>query len=100
MFETKLSANEVDTITDYKVKDDSILLDLSIFKKVGKANTVLKAGAFTTGKAARDSSDRIIYDKETGALYYDPDGTGSKAAVQFAKVAAGLAMTHKEFLIL
>ncbi|MCG7394483.1 hypothetical protein MHY87_16385 [Microvirga sp. ACRRW] len=100
VFETKLSSKEVDTITDYRVSDDAILLDLSIFTKVGKTNTVLKSSAFTIGTAAKDSSDRIIYNKDTGALYYDPDGTGAKAAVQFAKIAAGLAMTHKEFLIL
>ena len=32
-------------------------------------------------------------------LYYDPDGTGSKAAQQFAMLDKNLKMTYKDFLI-
>ena len=43
---------------------------------------------------AHDSSDRIIYQQTTGALFYDPDGDGAVAAVKFAQLVAGLAMTQ------
>jgi Ca2+-binding RTX toxin-like protein len=55
----------------------------------------LKATFFSAGTAAHDADDRIIYNKATGALYYDSDGTGAHAQVLFAVIAnhahAGLA---------
>ena len=65
-----------------------------IFSKVG-GNGALKSGAFysnTTGKA-HDASDRVIYDKDSGVLYYDADGTGAKAGVAFATIGKNLKMT-------
>ena len=44
----------------------------------------LSADAFRLGTAALDADDRILYDAATGALFYDRDGTGAAAAVQFA----------------
>ena len=46
-----------------------------------------------------EHTDRIIYDSSTGALSYDPDGTGSAAAVQFAELSPDLALTYRDFLI-
>jgi Ca2+-binding RTX toxin-like protein len=93
-FGDKLSKRtNVDKITDFKHKSDKIALSkyghddagtkFSIFAKAGKAGA-LKKSAFYEGAKAHDKDDRIIYDKKTGALYYDPDGTGKEAKVQFA----------------
>jgi serralysin len=51
------------------------------------------------GTGAHDSNDRIICNSANGSLLYDADGTGAQAAVTFAKVAAGLAMTANDFEI-
>ena len=59
----------------------------------------MSSSAFYVGAAAHDSTDRIIYDSNTGALSYDPDGTGSAAAVQFAELEPGLALTYRDFQI-
>ena len=61
---------------------------------------VLAAGAFRTGAAAADADDRIIYNSATGALMFDADGNGAGAAIQFATLATGLAMTNAEFLVI
>jgi Ca2+-binding RTX toxin-like protein len=69
--------------------------------KVG-ANGTLKSSAFwtnTTGKA-HDKDDRIIYDKDSGVLYYDADGSGKGAAVVFVTIAKKLAMTNKDFYVI
>ena len=47
-----------------------------MFKKLDKKG-VLKSAEFYQGTKAHDTSDNLIYNKKTGALYYDADGTGS-----------------------
>ena len=102
VFDTKPSKSKnVDAIKDFRVADDFILFDNSVYTKVG-SDGALKKGAFwanNTGKA-HDATDRVIYDKDSGALYYDPDGTGKAAAVQFATITKNLGLTYKEFGIL
>ena len=60
----------------------------------------LKADMFWTGKAAHDSSDRIIYDKATGALYYDADGTGRSAQVKIATLTKNQKVTVSDFFVI
>ena len=71
---------------------NSIYLDNAVFRKLGSGTLprpkTLTQDAFHIGKRAGDAEDRIIYDKGTGYLYYDPDGTGSAAQVRFAKLAS------------
>jgi Ca2+-binding RTX toxin-like protein len=97
LFNTALNAaTNVDVITDFNVADDTILLDAGIFNAVG---TSVEAGEFVVGTAAQDANDRIIYDNQTGDLLFDRDGVGGAAAIQFAEVAPGLALTNLDFLI-
>jgi Ca2+-binding RTX toxin-like protein len=101
VFDTKPNASNVDTIDDFSVKDDMIVLDHLIYRNIGTAGS-RSSELFrvnTTGKAG-DGSDRIIYNSKTGALNYDPDGTGSKVAVQIAVLDAGLKLTIADFDII
>lgn len=98
VFSTALGGGNIDTIGDFSVVDDTIELRHVIFTAAGNVG-VLDAGAFVTGSAAADADDRIIYDSTTGALYYDDDGTGGDAAVQFATLSTGLSLTHDDFFI-
>jgi Ca2+-binding RTX toxin-like protein len=47
----------------------------------------LKADAFHRGKVAADAEDRVIYDRATGGLFYDADGTGAARPIKFAVIA-------------
>jgi Ca2+-binding RTX toxin-like protein len=99
VFDTKPSKSNIDKVQDFSVKDDVIQLSRIAFSKVGKAGW-LSSGAIHKGAAAHDKSDRIIYDSSKGAVYYDADGIGSKAAIQIASISKGLKMTQKDFFIL
>jgi serralysin len=92
------AATNVDVIADFDVDDDTIVLDQTIFSSDLGPGTV--AGSqFVVGPAASDANHRIIYNDATGAVFYDSDGTGAAAAVQFAQVTAGLALTNFDFFV-
>ena len=90
------AATNVDNILDFSVIDDTIVLDQTVFTALTTLGT-LSAAAFRTGAAAADADDRIIYNSATGNIYYDADGNGAGAAVLFAHVTAGLALTNADF---
>jgi Ca2+-binding RTX toxin-like protein len=98
VFNTALNAaGNVDEVTDFNVADDIFHLDNAVFSTL-PAGT-LAASAFRVGAAAADASDRVVYNFATGSLMYDADGIGGAAAVQFAQLDAGLALTSSDFLI-
>jgi len=88
----------LDRITDFTVKDDTIHLAKSVFKKMAKKG-MIKSAEFYQGVQAHDKSDHIIFDKKTGALFYDADGTGSIAQIQIATLSKNLKLTYKDFFV-
>jgi Ca2+-binding RTX toxin-like protein len=101
-FDTVLNAStNVDTITDFATGVDDIQLENAIFTSL-TATGGLNAGYFIGGAgvtAAADANDYLIYDSTTGALYYDPDGTGAAAATQFATLSTGLGLSAGDFVV-
>jgi Ca2+-binding RTX toxin-like protein len=84
----------VDTIVDFNVAEDAFRLFIGSFLALGED---VSHGEFVIGAAAQDADDHLIYDSNTGALFYDSDGVGVAAAVQFAQLSAGLALNHQYF---
>jgi VCBS repeat-containing protein len=99
VFDTKPGKGNVDTIQGFNPLEDRIILDNTVFKKVGSNGTV-DENAFWWGKEAHDASDRILYDLFTGALSYDADGNGSGAAVKIAQMDPWLMFNHESFRII
>lgn len=103
IFNTKLSSANIDKITDFSAVDDVMHLEnTGIFTALGSARGTLSSSKFwasTTGKA-HDSSDRILYNTRTGELFYDPDGTGRKAAIEFANLTNKTKITAADFVII
>jgi Ca2+-binding RTX toxin-like protein len=98
-FSTALGAGNVDRIGDFSVADDQIQLDSAIFTALGIGP--LDASAFKDNfLAPRDADDRIIYNSNTGSLFYDADGHGGAAAVKFASLSTGLALTAADFVVI
>jgi Ca2+-binding RTX toxin-like protein len=98
-FTTALGANNVDTVADFVHGTDKIALDDAVFTAIGGLGA-LNANAFVTGTAAVDADDRIIYDAETGQLFYDADGSGSGAAILFAQLSGSLSLTASDFQVI
>ncbi len=99
VFSSEISGGtNIDRVADFSVRDDTLWLSNGIFDEVGKEGR-LGSTAFWTGAASHDATDRIIYDRASGALYYDPDGTGIADQMQFAQLNAGLRITAADFLI-
>jgi Ca2+-binding RTX toxin-like protein len=105
VFSTELDEeNNVDRILDFSVRNDTILLSKAVFDGVEDAlqgGRILASWAFKAvwelGEGDLDDNDLVIYDREDGALYYRmPDDE----IVQFADLSAGLALTHRDFLII
>lgn len=103
VFNTSLSINNVDTISDFTSAGnaDVIVLDDAIFSML-TASDMASGAAFvvnTTGMAG-DADDRIIYQSTTGKLFYDADGTGTgEDAVQFATLTGHPALAVDDFLV-
>jgi Ca2+-binding RTX toxin-like protein len=105
VFDTKLNKRKnVDGISDFWSKDDSIYLENKIFKTLGSGSfskpKKFKADMFVKGKKAQDAEDRIVYDKKTGSLYYDQDGTGAKAQVKFATLTNKATLKYSDFFVI
>jgi Ca2+-binding RTX toxin-like protein len=97
-FTTALGPNNVDKILDFQTGIDKIALDDAIFTGFNPGS--LSASQFAVGAQAGDGDDRIIYNPETGALMFDPDGSGVAAPVQFAILQPGLSVTASDFMVI
>ncbi len=102
VFNTTLnSVTNKDVIKDFNAKDDTILLENAIFKKLTSTGT-LKADFFkvTTDGKAKDSNDFIVYNKSNGQLFYDADGSGKGASVLFATLENKVNITNADFVVI
>jgi len=98
VFDVAPSTANADTVADFQHGVDSLLLENAVF--VGLAPGALAATAFVLGTTSKDADDRILYDASTGALYFDRDGTGTIAPLQFATLQTHPAdLSAADFLV-
>jgi len=95
---TRGGGTNIDRIADFVHLADVIALESLIFDTLG-ATGALAAGAFRTGSAAVDGDDRVIYNTQSGALYFDADGSGSGSAVLFAILTGLPTLSADDFLV-
>ncbi|MBM6593823.1 calcium-binding protein [Microvirga pudoricolor] len=120
VFDTSPKANNVDLVKDFNRQEgDKIVLALKFHKGLREAlatdasgtvkttsdfaldakTATLRKSSFVAGKTALEADDRLIYDRASGVLSYDPDGNGALAAVQIARFKAGFALKHSDIVI-
>ncbi len=99
-FTTPLNAlRNVDTVTDFVNGTDKIQLSPAIFRELGFSASPSTDAFFHAGSAAHDADDRIVYDQSNGALFYDADGTGALAAVQFAVLSLTPTLLYTDLVV-
>jgi serralysin len=101
LFNTALNAiANVDIIVDFSVASDSIRLESDIFTGITTLGA-LAAVDFVrnTAGTAVDASDRIIYETDTGKLFYDSNGSTFGESIHFATLANKAAVTAADFFI-
>jgi Ca2+-binding RTX toxin-like protein len=93
------SSNQgVDTITDFSVKDDTLVFSAAGFGGnlvAGKVSSQM----FTLGNAATSSSHRFIYNVGSGDLFYDSDGIGGNEQIRIAQLDSGLSLGSDDLLV-
>lgn len=89
-----------DTIADFTHWVDRIELENAIFARLGYTGT-LRAGEFVSNFSgtARDRNDYIVYERDTGKLFYDADGSGKGAAVLIATLTNKAGLTAADFVV-
>lgn len=88
--------SDADLVRDFQSGRDSIELGRSIFSVLPPGP--LDAAMFGMGKA-KDQDDHILFNRATGALRYDPDGSGEEDAVVVAIIAGGRDVTHDDIVV-
>ena len=93
-----------DTILDFKSGQDVIQLDGLVFEDLfgdilNPTTQILDLSQFIIGSEAQTTGQHIIYDPNSGALYYDKDGSANQLAIQFAEVTPGITITSSDFII-
>ena len=99
-FDTFLFSNSsegVDTITDFNVSQDIIQVSAAGFGGGLIAGTSLSSDQFSLGTVT--ASTRFIFNKSTGSLSFDIDGSGSTAAIQIASLTTNLNLTEDNIFV-
>jgi Ca2+-binding RTX toxin-like protein len=100
VFNSALDGRNIDRITTFSVRDDTIRLESEIFTGLGDGQLAVASFRANASGFARDSSDRIIYETDTGKLFFDADGLGGTVRVQFAQLQTDLVMSHADFFVI
>ncbi|PSN15619.1 hypothetical protein C7293_06475 [filamentous cyanobacterium CCT1] len=88
-----------DTITDFVVADDQILIRTAGFGGGLNAGAAISANQFVLGAAAADGSDRFIYNNTSGELFFDRDGTGSHTQVLLATLSGAPTISNADIVV-
>lgn len=88
-----------DNISDFDVTSDAMWLSRAVFSSLGLGELDRSAFASNSSGRATDASDRVIYEVDTGKLFYDADGSGVKSGVLFAQLAPELDLVAEHFFV-
>ncbi len=90
---------EFDTIGDFAHGVDAIVISKSEFG-LSQALGILDPSLFRSGTTSTTASDRFIYDRTGGNLFFDVDGTGSTAQFKIAQLTNKATLTSTDFTVI
>lgn len=90
-FRVAPTAENADRITDFTTSEDVIVLSAAIYP--GLPNGVLDASRLRIGTSATNPNHRVIYDKVTGRVFFDSDGSGASQAQLIVTIPVNLDLT-------
>ncbi|MBD2206544.1 choice-of-anchor I family protein [Calothrix sp. FACHB-1219] len=90
---------EYDKITDFKPTIDTIVISKAEFGLTQDIGT-LDTSLFRLGKTATTESDRFIYDRNKGNLFFDADGIGGTAQIQIAQLSNKAALSSGDITVI
>jgi Ca2+-binding RTX toxin-like protein len=100
VFNSELNgATNVDTIKDFGAPD-TIQLENAYFTALTATGALAVELFKNLNVAAVDADDRILYDQDTGRLFYDSNGSGAGGRVLFAVIDNGFVMTAADFVVI
>lgn len=99
VFSDALSASNIDRISDFDPMFDIVSLENFVFKGLNAGALTATSFASNTTGYATDSLDRIIYESDTGRLYYDSDGNGASARILFSVISPNLGISWQSFWV-
>ena len=88
-----------DAIVDFSHVDDSFHLENAVFTKLPPSNT-LNANFFRPGPAALDANDYVVYNRATGVLSYDVNGSVAGGTIAFAVLINKPVLTASDFVVI
>jgi Ca2+-binding RTX toxin-like protein len=98
-FDAVLGASNVDVVEGFVCGSDKLQLSRGVFTAFTSQGAV-NADQFTIGTSATSAAHRLVYNSGTGAVFYDADGVGGAAQVQFATVSRYLPLKATDFALI
>jgi Ca2+-binding RTX toxin-like protein len=96
VFNSKLGPTNIDTLYDFVGGLDKLAIDDAIFTKLKNDRDL--SDNFTIN-IATTAKHYLIYNNLTGALFYDADGNGKGAVVQFVTLTGSPSLEFSDFII-
>jgi serralysin len=100
VFRASIGPGAIDRISQFSLVDDVIVLDRAFFAGLSAGTLAPAAFAANAAGLAADATDRVIYDTDSGILFYDADGLGGAAGRAFARIAPGLGLGSDAFTVI
>lgn len=99
VFNAPLSAANRDVVNDFNPVQDTFRLENAVMTALGAAG-VLNPNLFFAGAAAHDTNDRIVYNKVTGALFYDANGNAAGGVTHLATLVNKPTLAAGDFAVI